>query len=299
MGDGADEAVSWRSYLRLGRVSNLPTVWTNVLAGAVLAGRQPSAALLALPLLAISLFYTGGMFLNDAFDREIDARERPERPIPSGQVSVREVFMAGYGMLALAMLLLLLHLVRSDGTSWWALASGAALAGAIILYDAWHKHNPWSPVIMGLCRALVYVTAGLAVSFTLNLPVALGALVLLAYLIGLTYVAKQETLAHFQNLWPLLFLAAPFVYGFPAVTGSVTGAVIYVAFFAWVGYSLFLLMRRTGADIPRAVVSLIAGISLLDALLIARDGGSATAWVWLASLGFLLTLFLQRYVRGS
>lgn len=299
MGDGADEAVSWRSYLRLGRVSNLPTVWTNVLAGAVLAGRQPSAVLLALPLLAISLFYTGGMFLNDAFDREIDARERPERPIPSGQVSVREVFMAGYGMLALAMLLLLLHLVRSDGTSWWALASGAALAGAIILYDAWHKHNPWSPVIMGLCRALVYVTAGLAVSFTLNLPVALGALVLLAYLIGLTYVAKQETLAHFQNLWPLLFLAAPFVYGFPAVTGSVTGAVIYVAFFAWVGYSLFLLMRRTGADIPRAVVSLIAGISLLDALLIARDGGSATAWVWLASLGFLLTLFLQRYVRGS
>jgi 4-hydroxybenzoate polyprenyltransferase len=89
------------------------------------------------------------------------------------------------------------------------------------------------------------------------------------------------------------------VYGFPAVTGSVTGAVIYVAFFAWVGYSVFLLIRRTGSDIPRAVVSLIAGISLLDALLIARDGGPATAWVWLASLGFLLTLFLQRYVRGS
>jgi 4-hydroxybenzoate polyprenyltransferase len=78
-----------------------------------------------------------------------------------------------------------------------------------------------------------------------------------------------------------------------------TGAAIYVAFVAWVGYSLFLLMRRTGADIPRAVVSLIAGISLLDALLIARDGSPATAWAWLASLGFLLTLFLQRFVRGS
>ncbi|CAN5667422.1 UbiA family prenyltransferase [soil metagenome] len=292
--------MSWGSYLRLGRVSNLPTVWTNVLAGAVLAGRQPGAALLALPLLAISLFYTGGMFLNDAFDRKIDARERPGRPIPSGEISAREVFIVGYGMLTLAMLMLLLHLAWSDAdASWWALASGAALAGAIILYNAWHKHNPWSPVIMGLCRALVYVTAGLAVGRTLNLPVALGALVLLAYLIGLTYVAKQETLAHFQNLWPLLFLAAPLVYGFPAVTGSVTGAVIYVAFFAWVGYSVFLLIRRTGADIPRAVVSLIAGISLLDALLIARDGGPATAWVWLASLGFLLTLFLQRYVRGS
>ena len=35
------------------------------------------------------MFYIGGMYLNDAFDRDIDARERPERPIPSGHVGAR------------------------------------------------------------------------------------------------------------------------------------------------------------------------------------------------------------------
>lgn len=66
---------------RLGRVSNLPTVWSNVLAGAALAGAAGVSppALVAL-MIAISLFYVGGMWLNDAFDAEIDARERPERP---------------------------------------------------------------------------------------------------------------------------------------------------------------------------------------------------------------------------
>jgi hypothetical protein len=43
-------------------------------------------------LVAMSLFYTGGMYLNDAFDREFDARSRPERPIPAGQVSAQAVF---------------------------------------------------------------------------------------------------------------------------------------------------------------------------------------------------------------
>ena len=93
--------VELTAYLRLGRVSNLPTVWTNVLAGAVLAGRAtvgPGRAGRSLAL-ALSLFYVGGMYLNDAFDREIDARERPERPIPSGRIGAGEVFALGFGLL--------------------------------------------------------------------------------------------------------------------------------------------------------------------------------------------------------
>src|SRR5687767_12443969 len=34
-----------------------------------------------------ALLYLGGMALNDWADREVDARERPGRPIPSGRVS--------------------------------------------------------------------------------------------------------------------------------------------------------------------------------------------------------------------
>ena len=83
------------------------------------------------------------------------------------------------------------------------------LAGVITGYDAWHKANPLSPVVMGLCRVLVYVTAALAVAGRVGPAVAGGALALLCYLIGLTYVAKQENLSEVRHLWPLVFLAAP------------------------------------------------------------------------------------------
>ena len=43
-------------YLRLGRVSNLPTVWTNVIAGALLAGAPPSLRVLVPLALALSAF---------------------------------------------------------------------------------------------------------------------------------------------------------------------------------------------------------------------------------------------------
>jgi 4-hydroxybenzoate polyprenyltransferase len=57
------------------------------------------------------------------------------------------------------------------------------------------------------------------------------------------------------------------------------------------------LVRPGHRDIRRAVVSLIAGISLLDALLIAGAGDSARA-VW-AVVGFALTLVFQRWVPGT
>ena len=115
--------------LRLGRISNLPTVWTNVLVGVMLGGGSLADSRLALLMVALSLFYVGGMFLNDAFDRDFDAKHRPERPIPSGQVSAHEVFIAGFGLLALGMAGVALAGRVPDGApAWTALASAAALA---------------------------------------------------------------------------------------------------------------------------------------------------------------------------
>jgi 4-hydroxybenzoate polyprenyltransferase len=294
MGDGAAATVDWRVHLRLGRVSNLPTVWTNTLAGAALAGIPTSPARVTALALAFSLFYVGGMYLNDAFDRDVDSRERPERPIPSGRITAAAVFGAGFGLLAAALGVLALAAGRHR---WAAVAAGLVLAGAITLYDAWHKANPVSPVLMGLCRVLVYVTAAVALAGHAGGPVLGGAAVLLAYLIGLTYVAKQENLSEVRNLWPLGFLAAPFLYALPSLVESAVTAVLYLGFLGWVVYAVALLTRKGGPEIRRAVVSLIAGISLLDATLIARTGDAGVAAV--AVLGFGLTLLAQRWVPGT
>jgi len=290
--------VSWSVYLRLGRVSNLPTVWTNVLAGVVLTGVSVAPGPLTFLALALSLFYIGGMYLNDAFDRAIDARERPERPIPSGLVRATTVFATGYGLLVAGLAALAVEAAcAGQGKYWPAILSGLALGGLIVFYDARHKGNPWSPLLMGLCRVLVYATAAFAVAGHLGVPVLAGAAVLLSYLIGLTYVAKQETLAELRNLWPLLFLGAPFLYGFPALADGRVGAALYLGLLAWVGYAVSLLVRPGRVNIPRAVVSFIAGISLLDGLLMAGAGAPGAAVCGVG--GFGLTLALQRYVRGT
>src|SRR5687768_5701178 len=93
-----------RAYLLLSRVSNLPTVWTNVLTAYVLS----RAAQDSMPtvLLAMTVFYTAGMFLNDASDADFDAAHRPERPIPSGDVSRMEVLVCGLLLLAAGELML-------------------------------------------------------------------------------------------------------------------------------------------------------------------------------------------------
>ena len=226
----------WRSYLLLARISNVPTVWTNVLAGMLAAGGALDWFVYAQTMVAVSLFYTGGMLLNDAFDAPFDRRARPERPIPSGDVGRAEVFAAGGALLAAGELLLL----NLPQAAWF----GLALAIAILVYDVQHKGNPVAPLVMGVCRGLVYCVAAAAAGGLTTAAIA-GAAVMTGYVAGLTVVAKLA-----------------------------------------------------GANARWLVPLLIAGISIVDALVIAVVGGGA-ALALLAAAAFALTLFLQRFVPGD
>ncbi|PCI05693.1 MAG: hypothetical protein COB78_03635 [Hyphomicrobiales bacterium] len=290
--------MNWGIALKLGRVSNLPTVWTNTIAGIVLAGGAVTDFRIVLVIIALSLSYIGGMFLNDAYDAEIDAVERPERPIPSGQVSQKNVFRWAFAMLVASIILLLgVGTMFPGGTGIWPALSGVCLAATIVVYNRNHKNNPISPFIMGLCRVFVYLTAASCFVVPLAIPVFIGAGLLLAYLIGLTYIAKQENLGKVENLWPLLFLGAPIVYGGFLSLSHIMVAPLWLLFTGWVLVALYFLKRRGPGDIPRAVVSLIAGMCLLDAILIASAGEMQLAFV--AVLGFALTLFFQRFISGT
>jgi len=294
--------------LRLGRVSNLPTVWSNSLAGLVLAGGGLAGSGIGIELspglifglfLIMSLFYVGGMYLNDAFDQHIDAVERPERPIPSGQVSARTVYIAGYGMLALGIAALFW---RGPGIApGHTLAPGLCgicLALAIVYYDWRHKTDPVGPAWMGLCRVIIYLTAAFLVTAQPPVILYLGAVALFCYLIGLTYIAKQENLGQVANLWPLLFLAVPVAGAiWIAVTKGGIAMLLAAVFVIWMVNALRYLWRRGPGDIPRAVVSLIAGMSLLDAVLIAHMGADSIAWAAVACFG--LTLAFQRFIPGT
>lgn len=276
--------------LRLGRVSNLPTVTSNVLAGIALAGGHAPPWQIAIVCIAMSLLYVAGMYLNDAFDRDIDARERPDRPIPAGQVAALTVFGAGFAMLGSGVLVIA-ALCAVTGSPWRAFVSALVLAALIVIYNLHHKRNQFAPFVMGLCRVCVYTTAALVVGGDLGGPVAVGCACLLAYLIGLSYIARSENAESLAQRWPLVFLGIPMIIETP---GSLLGWILYVFLMIWLMRSALL---AAGGKIRDAVTSLIAGISILDALVIENHGSSRMALV--AAAAFALTRAFQRFVPGT
>lgn len=289
-----------KTLLLLGRTSNLPTVWSNMLAGGVLAGAAFGPGALALLVVVGSAFYEGGMFLNDAFDAEIDARERPGRPIPSGQVTRGAVFGIGYGLLGAGLALLLLgSLVGVTKPGILPLAAGAGTCLAVLAYNRWHKGHAWSPIVMGACRAGLYATAALAVSGKLAPSVLWGAGALWLYIVGLTHVARFETGSTMDRAWVGGFVLAPLAVSASPIIEQKNwlGALCAVLSLGWSIRSLGFALRGGKRQIPRAVVSLIAGVSLVDALFISLYGASFGV---LAALGcFLLTLKWQRKIPGT
>ena len=81
----ASTRIDWLAWWQLMRAANVFTAASNVIAGFLLVQRdwQPVGPLLLLILASVCL-YEAGMMLNDVFDAELDAVERPERPIPVG-----------------------------------------------------------------------------------------------------------------------------------------------------------------------------------------------------------------------
>ena len=276
--------------LRLGRVSNIPTVWTNALAGAVLAtGGVADWTAIVLSGLALTFFYEGGMWLNDAFDAEIDAAERADRPIPNGEVTKQTVFIGGWALMAAGIFISAL-ISSTCGVI------GLALTAAIVLYDWLHKRTVLSPVIMGATRFLSYLLAAFAAA-TLTDAALYGALGLFAYIIGLTYSAKQEAHDRIGTAWPLAVLAAPLIYALTVGLAEPAALTFFAGLAGVVAFALHRLFRRAPGDVPKAVVTMIAGISLYDATLIAGTGALGLAV--LAAAGFLLTLALQKVASGT
>lgn len=284
-------------FLRLARISNLPTVWTNILAGVALShGRLDLALLLAL-LASASLFYMGGMFLNDAFDAPWDRSFRPERPIPSGQVSRSKVYVAGFCFLALAEVFLVVPLLVAGRAAGVAAVFGLLLGLLIVLYDAWHKGNPVAPLLIGTCRALLYLIAGAASALTWTRELLEGSCVLILYVAGVAWLARGETVGGALRLWPLALLGPALLYPFARIPSALLLWGLFLLLSAGILYA-FAPAVKEGRIGPATIAGLIAAISLLDALFIASAGGNSL-WIAAALGGFLFTVFLQRYVPGT
>jgi 4-hydroxybenzoate polyprenyltransferase len=208
MPDQNDVPPLWLSWLRLLRIPNVFTAFADVAMGyAVVMQGNVVALPLVLLCLASGCLYSAGMVLNDVFDIEQDRRERPNRPLPSGRISLAVARAVGFGLLATGVVLggLTGYLSSvSAAVPWRAGVVAALVAASVVLYDAALKRFTIGPLFMGLCRffnvllGMSVATAGSRIS--LDRPAALyyteGQILVAAaigvYVLGITLFARRE-----------------------------------------------------------------------------------------------------------
>lgn len=178
-----------KALLSLTRPANLVTAIADVLAGMAIAGYfvlyNPAPAPVGWLALATVCLYGGGVVFNDVFDAELDAVERPERPIPSGVVSIRLAALLGA-------LLLLIGISASFVVNQTAGLLAIGIAVASLVYDRFGKHHNWlGPVNMGLCRGL-NLLLGISILPDQVLPWVWIGLVPIVYIAAITMISRGE-----------------------------------------------------------------------------------------------------------
>lgn len=263
-----------KAILTLLRPANIITSLADVAAGLAVAGFYSATDAnpwLALPLFIATVgFYGGGIVLNDAFDAAVDQTERPERPIPSGLVTVKEAKLLGFSLLASGVL-------ATAFVNPVALMVGVILAGSILLYNTWAKHNITGPVVMGACRGLnLMLGMSLLPGVIEKLP--LLPLVHVVYIAGITLVSRDEVKGKRRAaLWLALvvFILTP---TFVFLTTLPVGATATLGYPVLSGAFIGLLASRTlkairepsPQHIKLVVKSGVIGIIALDAIIVSR-----------------------------
>jgi 4-hydroxybenzoate polyprenyltransferase len=306
-------------YLRLVRLPNVFTALADILAGyaimrALYPEMDPGYGPLAILCGASASLYLAGMAFNDIADREEDAEVRPNRPIPSGQVSLKGALVCGGGLMALGV-----GLAYVAGTS--SFLRAVMLAAAILQYDFNSKRNVqmgmfMGPLVLGVCRFLnvqlglsvhpafasIFETASLtsvpwAPSFAMGI-----------YAAGLTAFSTQEEEGK-KNI--------AILFGWLLCFGGILIAALTSSRVAWIALAplalvlLFLTRKLRKEGTPEAARNLVRagvmGVCVLDAGMILGFSASKDAyanalqdlWPWAAGCVALLVpgLVLGKWLR--
>lgn len=151
------------AWLRLLRISALPSAISNILMAFLLVHQtwMPTTELLLL-ILASASIYLAGMVLNDVFDYSIDLRQRPQRPLPAGQISKTTARVVGFGLLFTGVMIACVagwvgntdSEIGFDSTMVRTAFVAILLAIFVVLYDGPLKRTIAAPFLMGGCRML-------------------------------------------------------------------------------------------------------------------------------------------------
>ncbi len=287
MSDAEEPRSTFNDYLQLTRAPNGFTAAADSMAGFIfaygftygLALDAPQWGVVAVVACVSAAIYLAGTTLNDVFDLELDRRERPERPLPSGRISLIAAKRLGFGLLAVGLCggVAVAAFVQS-------LTSGVlivALAACVIAYDAKLKSTILGPLAMGACRTLNILFGMSATGTALNSGFFLVACGIGLYIVGVTIFAGTEATRSERRR--LLFATAIMLAGLGVIAALPTYCppktfALLEAPGRWyilaVAMTLMTLWRPikaivspTSADVQLAVVHCILSLIIFDAML--------------------------------
>jgi 4-hydroxybenzoate polyprenyltransferase len=236
--------------------------------------------------------YGGGVVFNDVFDADLDRKERPERPIPSGAASRLSASLLGT-------LLLLAGVWAAFQVSSTSGLIAVAIAVLALVYDSFSKHYPvLGPLNMGACRG-GNLLLGLSA-----LPAAVVeywylALLPIVYIAAITAISRGEVhggdkkiLLGSVGLYSLVIGSILLLMALPQINGMYT--IPFLALFCYLIFPpLFkAISSLEPLDVRLAVKAGIMALILLDATIAA---GFAGWWYGLIVLAlFPLSRLLAR-----
>lgn len=269
-------------YAKLTRPANLPTAMADIMAGSSISGLTflmisdtslNGAAYLNLILLIFSsiFLYGGGVVLNDVFDFKIDQIERPERPIPKGDVSLKGAALFGSGLL-LSGVFLSFFVNHLSGII------AVILALTILLYDSYSKKYQFlGPLNMGLCRALNLI---LGMSVFGEIFHWMYAVIPLLYIFAITLISRGEVYGQNKKhiIWAgLIYAMVIFIVLMiiPDIRTQWIGLFPFMVLFIFLIYRPLIRAYKINSpdNIKKAVVSGVLSIIVMDAsLTVGFDG---------------------------
>lgn len=284
-----------RTYLQLLRPANVVTAFTDVLAGASLAGwvlfTGTGAAVSPIALVALLVatmgLYGGGIVYNDVCDADLDAIERPERPIPSKRISLADAFR-------FAVILFVVGIVASRIVGLTSMYLAIGIAVCAMIYDSWGKHQSWfGPLNMGLCRGgnlmlgMSILPNWLEVSWLMVFPVL--------YIAAITLISRGEVHGGKSKTMLLAGLTYLVIQGTQLVLSFEKGQLLTTAVF--VGFHAYLIFpplykayqEPIGKNIGLAVKAGVLGLIMMNASWISLSGD----WILASCVTFLLPLSMR------
>ena len=266
------------------RPANIVTSVADVLAGITISGLfiekgfhvEPAAHIALLCLATIGL-YGGGVVFNDVFDAKLDKIERPERPIPSGLISVAEASLLG-GILLAGGIIAAFFSNNSSGMLAFCIAIAA------LVYNRWSKHNKIvGPLNMGLCRGLNLMLGVSIIPWALSLWWGL-ALVPIIYIASITMISRGEVHGGSKAVLYFACFLYSLVIGFILYFSFKNGmpySFIFLVPFAWMIFKPLItaIKEPVGKNIGKAVKAGVIALILMDASWAAAFGAIYAAIV--------------------